>query len=153
MKRTILIFLTAFGMMASTSPATVTRTKTMGRVGNWVYDDQNIFAWPSTVVGFSNRFFLELGEDDLANAPYDPSVGPGFPAGFGGGALYGLNDVHHISFFVTGNDRSNYGGIHDAYFPIDPATGLPMTIDEFTTLFYGYGADDFDFGASVNLGK
>jgi hypothetical protein len=135
------------------SLATVTRTKTMGRVDSWVYDDGNIFAWPSTVVGFSNRFYLELGEDNLANATYDPAVGPAFPNGFGGGGLFDLNNVHHLGFFVSGNDRSNGGGVSDPYFPLDPVTGLPMAIDEFTTLFYGYGGTDFDFGASVNLGR
>ena len=153
MRRTVVAFLAIFGMMTSTSPATVTRTKTMGRVGNWVFDDENILAWPSTVASFSNRFFLELGEDDAANAPYDPAMGPAFPNGFGGGALYGLSDSHHIGFLVTGDDRSSGGGISDEYFPDDPATGLPMTIDDLTTLFYGYRVGHFDLGANVTVGQ
>ena len=147
MKRAIPIFLMAFVACTSLAFATVTRTKTMGRVDNWVYDDGNIFSWPSTVVGFSDRFYLELGEDDEANVTYDPSEGPAFPNGFGGGALYGINDYHHVGFFVNANDRVNGGGVADDYFPDD------LRLDDFATLFYGYGAEAVDFGASFNLGK
>jgi len=147
MKRTIAIFLVAFMAMTSLSFATVTRTKTMGNVGNFLYDDSNIFSWPSTVVGFSNRFYLELGEDNIANATYDPAVGPSFPNGFGGGALFGLNEYNHLGFFVTANDRSNGGGITDDFFPDG------MALDDFVTLFYGYGAEKVDFGANLNIGK
>lgn len=100
---------------------------------------------------FLEPFFLELGEDDAVNAPYDPAVGPGFPNGFGGGVFYALNNSHHVGFLVTGDDRSSNGGIRDAYFPDDPATGLAMTIDDLITLFYGYRARDFDFGINISI--
>jgi hypothetical protein len=145
MKRAILIFLCLFMAGANLSFATITRTKTMGNVHNFVYDDANIFSWPSTAVGFSDRFLLELGEDAFSNASYDPPVGPSFPNGYGGGALFGLNDVHHLGFFVTGNDRVNGGGDSDFFFPLN--------LDDAISLLYGYGAENIDVGIGFNLAR
>jgi len=147
MKRVILLFLMAFVAFSGLSFATVTRVKTMGNVNNFVYDDANIFSWPSTVAGVSDRFLLELGEDAIANATYDDAVGPGFPNGFGGGALFGINEFNHLGFYVNGNDRSNGGGVADDFFPAE------LSLDDFVTLFYAYGSENVDFGASFNLGK
>lgn len=145
MKRAILIFLCLFMAGTSLSFATITRTKTMGNVHNFVYDDANLFFWPSTAVGFSDRFILELGEDAISNASYDPAVGLSFPNGYGGGALFSLSDQHHLGFFVTGNDRVNGGGDSDIFFPLN--------LDDQISLMYGYGAEKLDFGVGLNLGK
>jgi hypothetical protein len=145
MKRIVLIFLCLFMAGTSLSFATITRTKTMGRVGHFVYDDANLFSWPSTAVGFSDRFLLELGEDALGNASYDPMEGASFPNGFGGGALFSLNETNHLGFFVSGNDRNNGGGDSDNYFPLN--------LDDAITLMYGHGMKDLDVGVSFNLGK
>jgi len=147
MKRTLLIAFMAIVAMTSMALATETRVKTMGQVGNFVYDDANIFDWPSTVVGFSDRFILELGEDAVANDTYDPMDGNTWPNGFGGGAVFNIGEVHNLGFYVNGNDRANGGGI-DVDVP-----GLDMNIDEFMQVLYGYGAENFDVGFNVNYGK
>jgi hypothetical protein len=148
MKRTFFVLLATAMMMslASVSHAWITRTKTMGNVDHFVYDDSNILFWPSTVVGFSDRFIFDLGEGVFTGG-YNPSlIGPRFPAGITGGALFGLNDRNHLGLLVTANDRTNGGGITDPFFP----GGLAL--DDFVTVFYGYGGGNVDFGASLNFG-
>jgi hypothetical protein len=169
MKRAILIFLMLFMAGATLSYATITRTKTMGNVDNFVYDDGNIFSWPSTVPGFSDRFILELGEDVLGDEimgvtfGYNPSlIGSHFPVGMGGGALFSLNDYHHFGLFVTANDRGHNTfevGEQDGEPVTEDIQGgidvmdVDMNIDDFVTIMYGYGADNLDFGLNFNLGR
>jgi hypothetical protein len=120
----------------------------MGRVGHWIQDDANIFPWPSTVVNFSDRFILELGEGTFGGGYNPVLVGPRFPSGFGGGVLFGLDKTHHLGFYASANDRANGGGIVDPFFP----SGL--SLDDFITFFYGYDSgSDTDFGLNFNLGS
>lgn len=148
MSRTILIFLVVFVALTSLAYATVTRTKTMGRVDHWVQDDANIFPWPSTIPRFSDRFLFEVGEGVFTGGYNPVLIGPTFPTGMGGGVLFGLNDTHHLGFFVAANDRADGGGIVDPFFP----TGL--NLDDFLTLFYGYGSGgDTDIGLNFNVGS
>jgi hypothetical protein len=147
MKRTVLILLIAVFTVTGISFATMTRVKTMGRVNDFVYDDANVFIYPSTITGFSNRFLFELGEGDITGG-YNPAyLGPIFPSGMGGGVGFALSEVHHLGFYVTANDRSNSGGISDAFFPND------LRLDDFVSLIYGYSAKDLDFGIGFNMGK
>jgi len=144
MRRTLLILLMVSVAAASLSFATVTRTKTMGRVGHWVSDDSNIFPWPWTVVNFSDRFLLEFGEGSFGGGYNPVLVGLTFPIGFGGGALFAIKETHHLGFYVSGNDRRNGGGIVDEFFP----SGL--SLDDFATFFYGHNMENLDVGLNLN---
>ena len=138
---------------AAPANATKTRAQTLADGGVYVEDDYNIFAFPATLVNYSNKVWVDLGlyeydryDDCDAGYPYcdDIMVSMGGSYGLGEDNAYGV-----LALFFYQHTQG-LGGIPD-WIDMDIGETVPALywIDNKISILYAYGADGWSLGLGI----
>ena len=149
---TLAIVLALAASLATPAMATKSRAQALADGGVYVEDDYNIFAFPATLVNYSNKVWIELGLYDYdlyGDCDYGYPYCDAIKTSMGGSYGLGEDNAYGVLAMFFYRHTEGLGGIPD-WIDMDIGETVPAMywVDNKLSILYAYGAE----GWSVGLG-